>query len=54
MKMRFMPVCAAMLALATLTSTPGQVERLEAQQEQTECRCVDADGNEVEIGRAHV
>jgi len=48
MKMRLMPVCAVILAAAALTSTPGQVEPLAAQQERTECHCVDADGNEID------
>lgn len=48
MKMRLMPVCAAILAVTAVTSSPGQVERLAAQAERTECRCVDADGNEIE------
>ena len=46
MKMRLMPVCAAILAAAALTSTTGAVQPLEAQQERTECRCVDVDGTE--------
>ncbi len=48
MKMRLMPVCAVILAAAALTSTPGQVEPLAAQQERTECHCVDAGGNEID------
>ena len=48
MKMRMVPVCTAMLAVAALTSTPVQVERLAAQEERTDCRCVDGDGEELD------
>ncbi|MGB0542705.1 MAG: PDZ domain-containing protein [Longimicrobiales bacterium] len=43
--MRWIPVCVAMIAAVATTSVLGAVQPLEAQQERTECRCVDADGN---------
>ena len=45
MKMRWIPFYAAILAAVATTSATGVVQSLEAQQERTECRCVDADGN---------
>ena len=48
MKMRLMTTCAGLLAVVALISAPALVQPLEAQQERTECRCVDADGTELE------
>ena len=42
MKMRWIPFYAAILAAVATTSATGVVQSLEAQQERTECRCVDA------------
>lgn len=48
MKMRLVPTCAALLAAVAITSAPALAPTLAAQQERTECRCVDAEGTELE------
>lgn len=48
MKTRLMTVGLAIAATVALAGVAGGVAPVEAQEERTECRCVDADGNELE------